>query len=451
MMEKLELLKKTLNNCKQLDGWKINLQSSEKNNLYCSKQFEKESHLMSKRVNIEITIYKRFKKEIGDAAFSMLIDEITEEAVNKKIAEQLIVCEYAKKKYYSLPSPENLSEEYKKVNIYDPIFDDQLKVKQKIEELFAQVQQNLKRYSNIFLNGLEFLTEKTNCIVLNSNGINLEQNKSHIHVECVITAKKDFVENEFLFELDVINFDDINIPEIIKENVSAVNDLLQAESPKAVIRKVILTQKALKEFFAPHLSLNPLIAHASARLKYMDLSVYKKDSPIINHVKGDKLTIVSNPFLNNNLSSQLFDGDGIISKKIILIEDNLFKDYFAANRYAQYLNILPTGALGSIEVKPGKISEAEIYLNKQECYEIVSFASFAPNYISGDFSAEIRLGYIIKNNNGKLIKKPFRGGMFTGNIFTLLQDVTLSKETMITDGYNGPKAVRFNKAMIAGL
>lgn len=449
-MEKIELLKKILNNCKKLDGWKINLQSSEKNNLYCSKQFEKESHLMSKRINVEVTIYKKFEKQLGDATFSMLVDEITEDAINQKITEQLIVCEHAKKEHYSLPQQENFSEEYKTVNLYDPIFDDQLKVKQKIEELFMETKENLKKHSNVFLNGLEFLTEKVNSIVFNSNGVNLEQNKSHIHIECVITAKRKAKENEFLFELDVIHFNEINIPEIIKENAAMVNDILKAESPKTATGNIILTKKAIKEFFAPHLSLTPIIAHASARLKHMDLSVYKKDFPIIEKIKGNKLTIISNPLLDNNPASQLFDGDGVLSKKIVLIENNLFKNYFAANRYAQYLNIQPTGALGTIEITPGKTSEQELFSEK-ECYEIVSFASFVPNYISGDFSAEIRLGYVIKNNNGKITKKPFRGGMFTGNIFTLLQNITLSKETMVSDGYYGPKTVRFNEAMIAGL
>jgi len=97
-------------------------------------------------------------------------------------------------------------------------------------------------------------------------------------------------------------------------------------------------------------------------------------------------------------------------------------------------------------MKPGSKSSASLYRSKDKIYEIVSFASFVPNWISGDFAAEIRLGYIIKN--GK--KKPFKGGMFTGNMFELIKDMWLSKETTNMQCYHGPKVVRFEKGMVSG-
>jgi predicted Zn-dependent protease len=65
--------------------------------------------------------------------------------------------------------------------------------------------------------------------------------------------------------------------------------------------------------------------------------------------------------------------------------------------------------------------------------------SFVPNALSGDFSAEIRLGYLYKN--GKRI--PIRGAMFTGNLFAMLDTMRMDGELHLAR-YKGPAVVRFD-------
>ena len=67
--------------------------------------------------------------------------------------------------------------------------------------------------------------------------------------------------------------------------------------------------------------------------------------------------------------------------------------------------------------------------------------------LSGNFSAEVRLGYIVKD--GK--KTPFKGGLFTGNIFKLLENCELSKELIEETGYKGPKSIKFYEGELVGL
>jgi predicted Zn-dependent protease len=76
--------------------------------------------------------------------------------------------------------------------------------------------------------------------------------------------------------------------------------------------------------------------------------------------------------------------------------------------------------------------------------EIVSFSSFVPNSLSGDFSAEIRLGYLYEKKAGKLVKVPVRGAMFSGNVFKMLDAMRLSREQMTMERYKGPALVRFD-------
>jgi len=121
------------------------------------------------------------------------------------------------------------------------------------------------------------------------------------------------------------------------------------------------------------------------------------------------------------------------------------KNFFASKRYADYLKIEPTGPLGNIEVLPGETAENE--MRKDGVCEIAGFSSFSPNVYSGDFTAEIRLGYLYKN--GKKI--PFKGGMLVGNCIDLMRNIKLSKETFFKSGYYGPKAMIIMDAVVTGV
>ncbi len=68
--------------------------------------------------------------------------------------------------------------------------------------------------------------------------------------------------------------------------------------------------------------------------------------------------------------------------------------------------------------------------------------------ISGNVSAEIRLGYIVKPSGEKI---PFKGGLFVANLFKLLEEVEFSKEKIEKPGYYGPQVIKFHKAEIVGV
>jgi len=185
-----------------------------------------------------------------------------------------------------------------------------------------------------------------------------------------------------------------------------------------------------------------------ARWKHKGISKYKKGEYITKRpIIGDKITITSNPLVPFNIESHPFDVDGIPGKQITLIKDGMFHSYLASKQYADYLKIEPTGPLGVIQIKLGSKSLSQLYSSKKTIYEIVSFSSFVPNDVSGDFAAEIRLGYMIEGGR----KTPFKGGMLTGNIFDLMSNAYLSKETEKMPGYIGPKALRFGNAVVSGI
>jgi predicted Zn-dependent protease len=137
------------------------------------------------------------------------------------------------------------------------------------------------------------------------------------------------------------------------------------------------------------------------------------------------------------------DEDGTPLKPVELFRNGVFTNWLATARYAQYLGVPVTGNLGNIQVMPGATREE--HLRGNNYFEIVSFSWFNPDPFSGDFSAEIRLGYHWVNGR----KTAVRGGMFTGNIFTAICNARLSKEVMQSGVYYGPRAVMFRNATIA--
>jgi len=97
MEEKIALMKKVLQQENELEGWKIIVVESKKCNIYITKNSEKESNLQGERSHAEITIYKKFGKQLGDSSFTILLDEVNEAKIKKRIKEELSLRLFAKK------------------------------------------------------------------------------------------------------------------------------------------------------------------------------------------------------------------------------------------------------------------------------------------------------------------------------------------------------------------
>jgi len=128
---------------------------------------------------------------------------------------------------------------------------------------------------------------------------------------------------------------------------------------------------------------------------------------------------------------------------VALIRDNEFVSFAASQRYADYLQIPATGAFGNVELPAGKAPAAELLA--EPYLEVVQFSWFNPNPVSGEFSTEIRFGYLVENGS----RKPFKGGQLIGNYMDALADVRWSAETGFFGAYLGPHTARFKELKVA--
>lgn len=430
----------------KLDDWKVTRIFIQRANEYVTKDNEKESFLTSEREELHVTVYKKLENgKLGETNF-VVKDSKDIKLITEQIEEAIMLSQYSEKEIFNIPD-KNENKKISQVVMSDSHIVNGFKngnIELEINKIFKDLQNEMQKYPEVKLNGSEILMTNSRRDLVNSKGVELSQSKTSVYIEVVLTAKNSEREMEF-FPCKIVScIKDMKISEFLSENIQNVNDVLNSKGSIHYEGAISLSGDALKEYFVNDLGISPIVAHCSARFKYMKFSRYEIGKDIVEGIKGDRVTILSNPTIDYNPMSSKFDEDGVISQKLELIKDGKVMNYFAAKRFADYLNINATGQLGSVEILPGSVSSEELL---KEGVEIVSFASFTPNVISGDFSAEIRLGYLIKDGE----KVPFRGGMFTGNAFELAKNMKLSKEVVKRTGYLGPRVVMFCEGVVAGL
>jgi PmbA protein len=424
---------------KKIDAWKLVRMDVSQENLYAGQNGVLENILASKRKDRQVTLYAYDEKTTAEFTF-MVSDDI-----DKQLKDAIACLKHVDNESYTVPKPQEAYN--KRLRLIDSRIAKGLKrnnLQKTTRRILGAISRNIQRQKGVALSLCELHSILKDTHVKNSEGIDVQSSSTAVSVLLIVTASSAGKEQEYVYARTCASLKELQADEIAKECAMMVKDIVAAEAPASFKGPVVLCKKALAEFMNPHLGLSPIVGHASAKLAYMQLSKYKEGKPVVD-AKSEALTIISNPAIPMNPSSSICDADGIPSKIVTLVHEGNFHEFFSSVRYAQYMKKEPTGSLGVIQVGCGKNKETA--LCKGDRIEIVEFASFVPNTISGDFSAEVRLGYIYKGKK----KIPFRGGMFTGNVFTLFEDVYFSQESMMLEGYFGPKAMKFMKGTIAGM
>ncbi len=124
-----------------------------------------------------------------------------------------------------------------------------------------------------------------------------------------------------------------------------------------------------------------------------------------------------------------FDGEGAPSRENILIQEGIFKTFLYDTYYGNKFNCLSTGNAARSGIKePPMCGRRGFYLEQglKDVYSQVTdgiiieelMGTHTANPITGDFSLGA-VGHLLKGAN----KIPFKGVIFSGNIFDLLNNV----------------------------
>jgi PmbA protein len=315
-----------------------------------------------------------------------------------------------------------------------------------IRDVMERTRVAVANHPDVRLSAAECFGEICNTHLVNSRGIDAEQESTQVDIEIVLHSGKGERESETFDEMTRRRVSDLDLEAAIEDRVRYTLDSLEAESPVPWQGPVVLRNEALAIFMAgDHLSGSVIQTLGSAEAKYSGFSPWEVGKPVFRDaVKGDPLTAWANRCLPFGTASDQFDAEGLPAQRIELIRENEFVAFAASQRYADYLQIPATGAFGNIELAPGRIPASELL--DEPHVEIVQFSWFNPNPITGDFATEIRFGYLVENGR----RKPFKGGQLLGNYMDALANVHWSTETGFFGSYLGPQTARFNELKIAG-
>ncbi len=140
------------------------------------------------------------------------------------------------------------------------------------------------------------------------------------------------------------------------------------------------------------------------------------DGKLNKKIGSEKLTLIDDPFIPKGLGSRLFDNEGITSKKRVIIDNGILKQYYIDSYYGKKLGMTPnSGSSSNLVFKLGKKGLDEMTKNIERGILVTNFIGGNSNPTTGDFSYGI-MGLLIEKGN---IVKPVNEMNITGNIVDL--------------------------------
>lgn len=340
---------------------------------------------------------------------------------------------------YSLPEPT----EYPDIPLVDAEVRDHPQAR--LDGLMDDLRRAAAAQDGVRLTSAECFGETQTTHLINSRGIDVQQEGTLVDIEFVLQAHRGERHSEMLREMTRRQVTDLNIEREVERRARYTRDLLEATSPPSWQGPVVLRDAALVNFMVgDELSSTVLRTLGSAATKYAKVSPWEIGQSVFRgEVKGDPLTLWANRAVPFGTNSNRFDEEGLRGQRIELIRNNKLVSFVASKRYAEYLKIPPTGDFGAAELPPGNTPAANLLAEPH--VEVSQFSWFNPDPISGNFASEIRLGYLVKDGKAT----PFKGGQLIGNVLDALADVRWSSETGFFGGCLGPHTARFNNLKVA--
>ena len=181
-------------------------------------------------------------------------------------------------------------------------------------------------------------------------------------------------------------------------------------------------------------------------------SVFNKTAFFVDKIgdsiSSSKLTITDDPFIPEGTDSAGFDDEGVVPKKLTLVEEGILKTYITDSYTAPLVNLENTGhanrgsfasrprpAPYTMSIKPGSISKDNLLEDMKEGIYLMS----SPLSSRGDnpqVSAQINQGFYVKDGE---LQYPVKNAVIGSTIFEIFEKIEeMSKETENRSGHEAP-------------
>jgi PmbA protein len=290
--------------------------------------------------------------------------------------------------YFGLPRPEELgaAEGYSDIRDADIV---QLPVDRRIETAMELERIALDADERIISDGASFATETVSFAFANSQGFDGCYAKPiyAVEISCAVqdepaggeqTGKK---QSSYWYSA-AMSLDGLEpIEEIASRAVSRTLRKIGAVKPATCEVPVVFDPLTGKKFIE-------WIAKAAR-----GGNIYRKSSFLVGkrgeRVAPSGITIVDDPLLPGGLASRPFDAEGVASRRTVVIEDGVLRNYLLDTYEARKLGLRTTGNAGgssNFYLAPGDTSPEEIIRNVHNGLLLTNLFGPGGNWSTGDFS-----------------------------------------------------------------
>ena len=385
------------------------------------------------------------RKEVSYSSVKIFVDNV--EGKTRGNSEVLIYPTHTTEEIQHLIHEAVLSAKLIKNQIYSLPIEKELDFKQNVKENIVEA--GLEIIDFIFdtakkakgdLNSFEVFVNHNTMESLNKNGLHIHYSTQDCYIEVIVNAKTSTQEIELYKEY---NFGSLNKESLFNQFnalfMEAKDRAVALPTPKLEKADLILSNDNVESLLGVY------EASTNVASLYNHSSNFTMGQILQENCVGDKIEMKMLSSLEGSIYTSPIDELGVILKSSKVIENGVFTKAWGDARHSFYMNLEPTGNLKNVQFKGGKKTIAE--LEKEDAIEVLDFSSFIVDSSTGDFSGEIRLGYVLKA--GK--KTPISGGSISGNLLALHHELYLSKETQRSNRYEGPVKLRLNGVSVAGL
>lgn len=298
--------------------------------------------------------------------------------------------------------------------------------------------------TGIRLSSAEVFVERSTREILTSTGVQGAYEETALFVDLVLLSRDGNEEAESHAAKRVRRLADLDIEGMVRRQARFARDSTRTGSIRGGTRAVVLTHGSFLPLFGP------FGFAVSGEGIHGRQSTMEVGAPLFGEreVRGDRLTLSSDPTVPFGIGSAPFDGQGLALRPVTAIENGVVRSIVADKQYAEYLGVPPTGDWTNGVVAPGKATRDELLkpVGAEPVLEIVEFSWLNPEHVRGRFSTEIRLAY----EHGPEGPRPVKGGAFAGSVYDLFTEVRTTGDQVLDGRYVTPSALRFERATVAG-
>ena len=169
------------------------------------------------------------------------------------------------------------------------------------------------------------------------------------------------------------------------------------------------------------------------------------------------LHVTDDPRRARGLRSRPFDGEGVLTTPLVLVEDGMLRSWVLDGRSARQLGLStnghasrgpsspPSPSTTNLSLSPGSVSPTDLMADITEGLYIIEMMGSAVSGITGDYSRGAT-GFMIRNG---ALAEPVAEITVAGNLLTMLLEMTPANDLVFRRGTDAP-TIRIDGMTVAG-